>query len=189
MRTVYCYCIIFLSISCLFPVTPQICNHLISFFAPATPMAAELEKGDKIAAIPIAVGAERIITIDPGMICIGDDRGGGLVYSKQFAVRAVGNKNILSLQVAGMVAVRNDDDSQDYQVGFYADKLYVNGTYIENLNKYVSQEEDQQFRTIFVPLPSPVLLPGPNKLTVMATGPKGGNHDDFALREIKLLQW
>jgi hypothetical protein len=189
MRKVYCYCIIFLSISCLFPVTPRICNHLLSIFAPATPLAAELVTSDETAAIPIAAGAGRVVTIDPDMIYIGDDGGGGLVYNKQFTVRAVGSKNILSLQVAGMVAARNDNDSQDYQAGFYADKLYVNGTYIDNLNNYVSQEEDQQFRTILVSLPSPVLLPGPNKLTVMATGPKGGNYDDFAVREIKLLQW
>lgn len=190
MRKVYCYCIIFLSISCLFPLTPRICNHLLSIFAPATPLAAEIGTRDETVGIPPGTTrTERIVTIDPDMIYIGDDGGGGLVYNKQFTVRTVGNKNILSLQVAGIVAVRNDNDSQDYQAGFYADKLYVNGMYIENLNNYVFQEEDQQFRTILVAIPVPVLLPGANKLTVMATGPKGGNYDDFAVREIKLLQW
>ena len=189
MRTFYCYCIIFLSISCLLPVTPRICNQLLSIFAPATPLAAELGTRDETAVIPGTAGAERVVTIDPDMIYIGDDGGVGLVYNKQFTVRVMGNKNVLSLQVAGMVAARNDNDSQDYQAGFYADKLYVNGTYIENLNAYVSQEEGKEFKTILVSLPPSILLPGSNKLTVMATGPKGGNHDDFAVRELKLLQW
>jgi hypothetical protein len=191
VRTAYCYCIIFLSISCLFPVTPRICNHLIANLAPATPFAAEMGRGDETAAITSTEGAERerIVTVDPGMTYIGDDIGVGVVYNKQFTVRAVGSKNILSLQVAGMVGARNDNDSQDYRHGFYTNKLFLNGNYIDNINNYVSQEEDEQFRTILVPLPAASLLPGSNKLTVMATGPKDGNHDDFAVREIKLLQW
>ncbi|OGP52788.1 MAG: hypothetical protein A2Y65_00705 [Deltaproteobacteria bacterium RBG_13_52_11] len=130
-----------------------------------------------------------MVAIDPGMIYIGDDGGVGLVYSKKFTLGSVGSKNILSLQVAGMVAVINDEDSEDYSNGFYANKLYINGNYIDNLNNYVYQEEDEQFRAILVPLPSHVLCPGLNKLSVVATGPKQGNHDDFALRGIKLFQW
>ena len=189
VRKFYCYCIFFLSISIIFPLTPQIFFSLVSIFTPPAPLAAEVEKQEKTAAIPAVAEAERIVTIDPGMIYIGDDGGVGLVYSKQFTVRSVGSKNILSVQVAGMVAVKNDEDSEDYRNGFYTNKLYINSQYIDNLNNYVYQEEDEQFRTILVPLPSHVLYPGPNKLIVMATGPKSGNHDDFALREIKLLQW
>jgi hypothetical protein len=88
-----------------------------------------------------------------------------------------------------MVGVMNGKDSEDYRKGFYTDRLYINGTYIDNLNNYVFQEEDEQFRTILVSLPLNVLRPGLNKLTVVAAGPKDGNHDDFALREIKLFQW
>ncbi len=186
VRKFYCYCIFFLSISIIFPLTPQIFFSLVSIFTPDTPLAAEVEKREKTAFMP---GAERIITIDLGMIYIGDDGGVGLTYNKQFTVKSAGSKNILSLEVAGMVAVKNDEDSEDYRNGFYANKLYINGNYIDNLNNYVYQEEDEQFRTILVPLPSHVLCLGPNKLIVMATGPKDGNHDDFALREIKLLQW
>jgi hypothetical protein len=123
------------------------------------------------------------------MIYIGDDGGIGLEYKKEFIVRSIGYKNILSLQVAGMVGIRNGQDSEDYRNGFYTNTLYINGIYIDNLNNYVFQEEDEQFRTILVPLPLHVLHPGHNKLTVVAAGPKDGNHDDFALREIKLFQW
>ena len=122
------------------------------------------------------------------MIYIGDDGGVGLVFNKEFTVSSVGNKNILSLEVAGMVGATNDGDSEDYRHGFYTDKLYINGNYIDNLNNYVAREEDEQFRTILVPLLPHVLHPGLNKLMVVAAGPKNGNHDDFALREIKLLQ-
>lgn len=189
MKKAYCYFIIFLSISFLFPITPRLFIHLISIISPATPLAATIEKRDKAATIPGVPGTETIVTIDPGMIYIGDDGGVGLEYKKEFMVGSVGYKNILSLRVAGMVGATNDGDSEDYRNGFYTDKLYINGIYINNLNNYVSQEEDEQFRTILVPLPLQVLHPGNNKLTVVAAGPKDGNHDDFALREIKLLQW
>jgi hypothetical protein len=177
VRRAYCYCIIFLSLSILFPLTP------------ATPLAAEIEKQDGTAAIPSMPRAERMITIDPGMIYVGDDGGVGLEYKKEFTLRFVGSKNVLSLQVAGMVAVMNGKDSEDYHNGFYTNKLYINGNYIDNLNNYCSQEEDQQFRTISVPIPSLALRPGLNKFSVVATGSKDGNHDDFVLREIKLFQW
>ncbi|MBN1255765.1 MAG: hypothetical protein JXA50_10875 [Deltaproteobacteria bacterium] len=131
----------------------------------------------------------KTIIIDPEMSYIGDDNSGvGLEYQKEFTLGSVGSKNTLSLQVAGMVAVRNDNESTDYRNGFFTNKLYINGNYIDNLNNYVYQEEDRTFRTIQVPLPSHVLRPGINKLIVTAKGPKCGNHDDFALKEIKLLQ-
>jgi hypothetical protein len=189
MRRAYCYCIIFLSLSILFPLTPRVFVHVISIFSPATPLAAEIEKQDGTAAIPSMPRAERMITIDPGMIYVGDDGGVGLEYKKEFTLRSVRSKNVLSLQVAGMVAVMNGKDSEDYRNGFYTNKLYINGNYIDNLNNYCYQEEDEQFRTISVPIPSLVLRPGLNKFSVVATGPKEGNHDDFVLREIKLFQW
>jgi hypothetical protein len=188
VRRVYCYSIIFLSLSFLFPITPRICNYVISIF-PLYTLHTAATQGDVLAAIPNSPSAERSVTIEPGMVYIGDDGGGGLVYTKQFTVRAIGSKNCLSLQVAGVVGTLNDNESQDYHNGFYTDKLYINGNYIDNLNNYCNQEEDQQFRIITVPLASAVLLPGSNKLTIIAAGPKGGNYDDFAVREIKLLQW
>jgi hypothetical protein len=188
VKKAYCYFIIFLAISFLFPLTPRVFIHLISFFAPATPFAAEIGKRDKTAAIANVIGMEKIFAIDQGMIYIGDDGGVGLEYKKEFSLSSVGSKNILSLQVAGIVAAHNAKDSEDYQNGFYADTLYINGNYIDNLNNYVNHEEDEQFRTILVPLPSHVLRPGLNKLIVISAAPKNGNHDDFALRDIKLLQ-
>jgi hypothetical protein len=122
------------------------------------------------------------------MTYIGDDKGGNLEYNKEFTLRSVGSKNTLSLQVAGMVAAHNDNESIDYHNGFFTNKLYINGNYIDNLNNYVYQEEDRTFRTILVPLPAHVLRPGLNELAVMSEGPKCGNHDDFALKEIKLFQ-
>ncbi|MCJ7663654.1 MAG: hypothetical protein MUO24_05380 [Desulfobacterales bacterium] len=189
MRRVYCYVIIFLAISILLPITPVVFLRLISFFSPANPFAATVAERDETAVIPIGAATKRIVTIDPGMIYIGDDGGSGLEYKKEFMVRSIGYKNILSLQIAGMVGATNDGDSEDYSNGFYTNKLYINGNYIDNLNNYVFQEEDEQFRTILVSLPLNVLRPGNNKLIVVAAGPKDGNHDDFALREIKLLQW
>jgi len=189
VKKAYCYFIIFLAISILIPVTPVIFLRVISFLSPATPLAATVAEGDKTAAILIRTATERIVTIDPGIIYMGDDGGVGLEYIKEFIVRSVGSKNILSLQVAGMVGATNDGDSEDYRNGFYTDRLYINGIYVNNLNNYFSQEEDKQFRTILISLPSNVLCPGLNKLSVVAAGPKDGNHDDFALREIKLLQW
>jgi hypothetical protein len=189
VKKAYCYFIIFLAISFIFPITPRVFIHLISIFAPATPLAAELGNRDKTAAIANVAGAETIVAIDAGMIYIGDDGGVGLKYKRDFSIRSVGSKNILSLQVAGIVAAHNAKDSEAYRNGFYADTLYINGHYIDNLNNYVDHEEDEQFRTILVPLPSNVLSSGLNKLIVIAAGPKNGNHDDFALRDIKLLQW
>jgi hypothetical protein len=189
VKKAYCYFIIILAISILIPVTPLLFLRLVSLLSPATPLAATVEARGKTAAIPVRAVTERIVTIDPGMIYIGDDGGVGLVFNKGFTLTSVGRKNILSLQVAGMVGATNDGDSEDYRNGFYTDKLYINGNYIDNLNNYVSQEEDKQFRTILVPLPSNVLCTGLNRLSVIAAGPKDSNHDDFALREIKLLQW
>jgi len=191
VRRVYCYFIIFLAISLLFPVTPRVFFSVISILYATSPLplTAPVEKQDQPVTIPSAAGAESTVPIDAGIIYMGDDGGVGLVYTKEFIIRSVGSNNILSLNVAGMVAVSNDDDSADYRKGFYTNKLYINGNYIDNLNNYIYQEEDKTFRTILVPLPSHVLLPGVNKLVVAAIGPKGGNHDDFALREIKLLQW
>jgi len=189
VKKAYCYFIMFLAISILIPVTPVIFLRMISFFSPATPLAATVAERDETAAIPIGAATKRIVTIDPGMIYIGDDGGIGLVYKKDFTIRSVGSKNILSLQIAGMVGATNDGDSEDYRNGFYTNTLYINGSYVDNLNNYVYQEEDEQFRPILVSLPLSVLRPGLNKLSVVAAGPKAGNHDDFALREIKLLQW
>ena len=186
MRRVYCYCIIFLSVSFLFPITPQICNYIISIFPQAIPPAAH---GTALAAIPSGPEVERVVLIEPEMVFIGDEGRAGLVYTKHFTVRAIESKNCLSLQVAGVVGAMNDDESQDYRNGFYVDKLYINGKYVDNLNNYCNQEEDQQFRTITVPLPSAVLRPGSNKITIIAAGPKDGNHDDFAIQELKLIQW
>jgi len=87
-----------------------------------------------------------------------------------------------------MVAAHNDNESVDYHNGFFTNKLYINGNYIDNLNNYVYQEEDRTFRTILVPLPSHALRSGINKVMITAECPKCGNHDDFALKEIKLLQ-
>jgi hypothetical protein len=188
VRKVYCYCIIFLSVSFLFPITPRICNFVISIFTNAIPPTATTQ-GDVLAAIPAGPDAGRIVSIEPGMVYMGDDGGVGLEYTRHFAVSAIGSKNSLSLQVAGIVGAQNDNDSEDYQHGFYADKLYINGNYVDNLNNYCFQEEDRQFRTITVSLPSGVLHPGLNKIAIIATAPKNGNHDDFALREIKLQQW
>ena len=188
---VYRYVIVFLAIAILFPFTPRVVFGLISIFSGAEPfpLTAKLVKQNQTDAIPSAVGAGRIVTIDPQMTYIGDDKGGNLEYSKEFILRSVGSKNTLSLQVAGMVAVHNDNESRDYHKGFYTNKLYINGNYIDNLNNYVYQEEDRTFRTILVPLPSHALRLGINKLMITAQGPKCGNHDDFALCEIKLFQW
>jgi hypothetical protein len=188
MRSVFSYCIIILAITSFFPATPRLFFRLISSLYPAAPQAVESEKQDQTATMHSVSGIERSVTIDPGTIYIGDDGGVGLVYEKEFIVRSVGNKNILSLRVAGMVGVRNDDESEAYNNGFYTNELYINGQYIDNLNNYVYQEEDRTFRTILVPLPSDVLHPGRNKLIVMAKGPKDGNHDDFAIQAIKIVQ-
>jgi hypothetical protein len=186
---VYCYFITFLAVAVLIPATPLIFFRMASFLAPATPLVAPMAEGNTRSTLPIRAGAERIVTIDLGTIYIGDDGGVGLEYKKEFTVISLGDKNILSLQVAGIVGAINDADSDDYRHGFYADKLYINDAYIDNLNNYCFQQEDQQFRTILVALPPHVLSPGPNKLSIIATGPKDDNHDDFVLREIKLLQW
>jgi hypothetical protein len=189
MRKAFCYGIIILAISSFFPSTPLTFFRLISSLFPINPsQTAEVEKRYKSAAIPSVAETERSVTIDPGIIYIGDDGGVGLVYEKEFIVKSVESKNTLSLRVAGMVGVRNDNESEDYNNGFYTNKLYINGHYIDNLNNYVYQEEDRTFRPIFVPLPADILRPGRNMLVVMAKGPKGGNHDDFALQEIKLVQ-
>jgi hypothetical protein len=185
VRKIYCYGIIFLSVSFIFPITPHICNFAISIFGNAIPSAAQ---GDALALVPTGLDAGSVITIEPGMVIIGDDRGDGLVYTKQFTLSTIESKNCISLQVAGIVGAQNDDESQDYRNGFYVDKLYINGNYIDNLNNYCFQEEDEQFRTITVSLPSGVLHLGSNKLTIVSAGPKEGNHDDFAIRQLKLLQ-
>jgi hypothetical protein len=182
------YCIIILAVTSFCPATPRLFFRLISTLSPAAPQTVESEKRDTTALIPSASGAERCVVIDPGTIYIGDDGGVGIVYEKEFKVRSVGDKNTLSLRVAGMVGARNDDESEDYNNGFYTNKLYINGHYIDNLNNYCYHEEDRIFRTILVPLPSDVLRPGRNTLIVRAKGPKDGNHDDFAIREIKLFQ-
>ena len=189
MRNIFCYVIILLALSSLVPATPQAFFFVISSIFPITPWAAEVEKRDETDLLTSVAEAERSVIIDPGTIYIGDDGGVGLVYEKEFMVRSVESTNTLSLRVAGMVAVRNDNESEDYNNGFYTNKLYINGRYIDNLNNYVYQEEDRTFRTIFVPLPADILRLGRNKLVVMAKGPKGGNHDDFALQAIKLVQW
>ena len=188
---IYRYVIVFLAIVILFPFTPRVVFGLISILSGAEPLplTAKLVKQNQTDAIPSAAGAERIVAIDPQMTYLGDDKGGNLEYSKEFILKSVGSKNTLSLRVAGMVAVCNDNESVDYHNGFFVNKLYINGHYIDNLNNYVYQEEDRTFRTILVPLPSNALRLGINTLMITAQGPKCGNHDDFALCEIKLFQW
>ena len=182
MKKGFSYCIIILLILGLFPATPRLFFSLISNISQATPQSEQYKKISSVEEMT------KTIIIDPDMSYIGDDRGVGLEYQKEFTLGSVGSKNTLSLQVAGMVGVRNDNESADYRNGFFTNKLYINGNYIDNLNNYVYQEEDRTFRTIQVPLPSHVLRPGINKIIVTAKGPKCGNHDDFALKEIKLLQ-
>jgi hypothetical protein len=189
MRRFFSYCIITLAITSFFPATPRLFFRLISSLSPATtPQATERQERDVAVRMPSVSGTERCVVIDPGTIYIGDDGGVGLVYKKEFMLRSVEDKNTLSLRVAGMVGVRNDNESEDYNNGFFTNKLYINGHYIDNLNNYCYQEEDKTFRTIFVPLPSNILRLGSNQLIVVAKGPKGGNHDDFALQAIKLVQ-
>ena len=183
MRRFFGYCIIILAITSFFPATPRLFIRLISNFPPT----ANFEQREAAATTSNVSGGERCDTIDPGIIYIGDDGGVGLVYEKEFTLTSVERKHALSLRVAGMVAVRNDNDSEDYNNGFYTNKLYINGHYIDNLNNYCFHEEDRTFRTILVTLPPDILRPGLNKLVVMAKGPKGGNHDDFALQAIKLV--
>ena len=183
MRRFFSYCIIILAITSFFPATPRLFFRLIPNFPPK----ANFEQRDTAAATSNVPGGEKCVTIDPGTIYIGDDGGVGLVYEKEFTLTSVERKHALSLRVAGMVAVRNDDESEDYRNGFYTNKLYINGHFIDNLNNYCYHEEDRTFRPILVPLPPDILRPGRNKLVVMAKGPKRGNHDDFALREIKLI--
>lgn len=189
MRRVVSYGIIIFAITSFYPATPRLFFRLLSSLSSATPQATENEMRDQTATMPRVSGAGRSVTIDPGTIYIGDDGGVGLVYQKEFTLGSVGSENTLSLRVAGMVGARNDNESEDYDNGFYTNKLYINGHYIDNLNNYVFQEEDRTFRTILVPLPSNILRTGSNELIVMAKGPKGGNHDDFALQAIKLVQW
>lgn len=187
MRRFFSYGIIILAITSFFPTTQRLFFHLISDIPLATHPAAESAKGDITATMP-SIPGERCVTIDPKTIYIGDDGGVGLVYEKEFTLTSVDPKHTLSLRVAGMVGVRNDNDSADYNNGYFTNKLYINEQYIDNLNNYCFQEEDRTFRTILVPLPSNVLRPGRNTLVVMARGPKGGNHDDFAIQHIKLIQ-
>ena len=187
MRRFFSYGIIILAIISFFPTTQRLFFRLISDIPLATHPAAESEKRDMTATMPSMPG-EGCVTIDSETIYIGDDGGVGLVYEKEFTLTSVESKHTLSLRVAGMVGARNDNESEDYKNGFYANKLYINEHFIDNLNNYCFQEEDRTFRTILVPLPSDVLRPGRNTLVVMAKGPKGGNHDDFALQEIKLIQ-
>jgi hypothetical protein len=187
MRRFFGYCIIIFAITSFSPATPRLFFRLISNLSPTIPPAAESEQRDTTASMPNVSGAERCVTIDPGTIYIGDDGGVGLVYEKEFTLESGESQHILSLGVAGMVAVRNDNESDDYSNGFYTNKLYINGHYIDNLNNYCYHEEDRTFRTILVPLPPDILRPGRNKLIVMAKGPKDGNHDDFAIQEIKLV--
>jgi hypothetical protein len=183
MRRLFSYCIIILAITSFFPATPRLFFRLIQNFPPK----ANIEQRDATVATSNVSGGERCITIDPGTIYIGDDGGVGLVYEKEFTLTSVERKHALSLRVAGLVAMRNDNDSEDYKHGFYVNKLYINERYIDNLNNYCEQEEDRTFRPILVPIPPDVLRSGRNKLVVMAKGPKRGNHDDFALQEIKLI--
>jgi hypothetical protein len=183
MRRGFSYCIIMLLILCFFPATPRLFFRLISNISQATPQTEQYDRD-----LSSVEETAKTIIIDPEMSYIGDDRGGCLEYHKEFTLGSVGSKNTLSLLVAGMVASRNDNESVDYSNGFFTNKLYVNGNYIDNLNNYVYQEEDRTFRTIVIPIPSHVLRPGLNKLIVIAKGPKNGNHDDFAFKEIKLLQ-
>jgi hypothetical protein len=187
MRRFFSYGIIILAITSFFPATHRLCFRLISDIPLATHPAAESEQGDITATMP-SIPGERYVTIDPKTIYIGDDGGVGLVYKKEFTLTSVESKHTLSLRVAGMVGARNDNDSEDYKNGYFTNKLYINEQYIDNLNNYCFQEEDRTFRTIRVPLPSDILRPGRNTLVVMAKGPKGGNHDDFAIQNIKLIQ-
>jgi len=187
MRRFFSYGIIILAITSFFPATHRLFFRLISNILQTTPQAVESEKRDMRFTMPSGSGRERCVTIDPGTIYIGDDGGVGLVYEKEFTLTSVERKHTLSLRVAGMVGARNDNESEDYNNGFFTNKLYINEHYIDNLNNYCYQEEDRTFRTILVPLPSDILRPGRNKLVVMARGPKGGNHDDFAIQQIKLV--
>jgi hypothetical protein len=187
MRRFFSYGIIILAITSFFPATHRLFFRLISNISLITPLAVETDNRDKTATSPSVSGTERCVTIDPGTIYIGDDGGVGLVYEKEFTLTSVERKHTLSLRVAGMVGARNDNESEDYNNGYFTNKLYINEQYIDNLNNYCFQEEDRTFRTILVPLPSDILRPGLNKLVVMAKGPKGGNHDDFALQEIRLI--
>jgi hypothetical protein len=189
MRRVVSYCIIIFAITSFFPATPRLFFRLISNLSPAPPQATKSEKHDQTTSMHSVSGTDRSVTIDPGTIYIGDDSGVGLVYQKEFTLGSIGMENTLSLRVAGMVGARNDNESEDYNNGFYTNKLYINGHYIDNLNNYCHQEEDRTFRTILIPLPSNILRLGSNKLIVIAKGPKGGNHDDFALQAIKIVQW
>ena len=185
MRRFFSYGIIILAITSFFPATPRLFFHLISNIPLTTPQVVESEKRDITADM---TNVARCVTIDPGTTYIGDDGGVGLVYEKEFTLTSVEPKHTLSLRIAGMVGARNDNDSEDYNNGFFTNKLYINEHYIDNLNNYCFQEEDRTFRSILVPLPSEILRPGRNKLVVMAKGPKGGNHDDFAIQAIKLIQ-
>lgn len=187
MRRFFSYGIIILAITSFFPATHRLFFRLLSDIPLVTHPTAEREKRDRTTTMPGMPG-EGCVTIDPGTIYIGDDGGVGLVYEKEFTLTSVKRKHTLSLRVAGMVGARNDNDSEDYNNGFFTNKLYINEHYIDNLNNYCFQEEDRTFRTILVPLPSDILHPGRNKLVVMAKGPKGGNHDDFAIQSIKLIQ-
>lgn len=190
MPRIYHYVVVFLAIVILFPVTPRVVFGLISILSGAEPfpLTARVVQQNQTAAIPSISEAERTVAIDSRMTYIGDDKGGNLEYNKEFSLQSVGSKNTLSLGVAGMVAVCNDNESADYHNGFFINKLYINGHYIDNLNNYVYQEEDRTFRTIRVSIPSHALRPGINKLMITAECPKRGNHDDFVLKEIKLLQ-
>jgi hypothetical protein len=187
MRRYFSYGIIILAITSFFPATHRLFFRLIANIPFATHSAVESEKRNMAASMPSVSETKRCDTIDPGTIYIGDDGGVGLVYAKEFTLTSVEPKHTLSLRVAGMVGARNDNESEDYNNGFFNNKLYINEHYIDNLNNYCFQEEDRTFRTILVPLPSDILRPGRNKLVVMAKGPKGGNHDDFALQSIKLI--
>jgi hypothetical protein len=188
MQRFLSYCIIILALTSFFPPTHRLFFRFISNYFPSTPTVTEGNKEDVTTRMPTALGAGRCVTVDPRMTYIGDDRGGNLEYNKEFTLRSVGTINTLALQVAGMVGARNDNESVDYHNGFYTNRLYINGHFIDNLNNYCFQEEDKTFRPIRIHLPSHTLRPGINTLMIVAQGPKFGNHDDFALKEIKLLQ-
>jgi hypothetical protein len=187
MRRFISYGIIILAITSFFPATHRLFFRLISNISLITPLAVETENRDMTATSPSVAGTERCVIIDPRTIYIGDDGGVGLVYEKEFTLTSVECKHTLSLRVAGMVGVCNDNESEDYNNGYFTNKLYINEHYIDNLNNYCFQEEDRTFRPILVPLPSDILRPGRNKLVIMARGPKGGNHDDFAIQNIELV--
>jgi hypothetical protein len=187
MRRFFSYGIIILALISFFPATHRLFFRLISNISLTTPIAVETENRDMTATSPSVSGTERCVTIDPRTIYIGDDGGVGLVYEKEFTLTSVEHTHTLSLRVAGMVGARNDNESEDYKNGYFTNKLYINEQYIDNLNNYCFQEEDRTFRTILVPLPPDILRPGRNTLVVMAKGPKGGNHDDFALQEIRII--